>query len=251
MQSPAGPMEGGCFERHIEFERCFNFRDLGGYVGLDGRTVRWRRLFRSMTPEYFSTADIEAARALGIGLVIDLRGPRFKTSGPLGEQPARRVAPGRRRPLTRNRQALREYLELPPDEALPLVVDRMGPAFARAAGLIADEEAPVLIHCRLGKDRTGVFSAILLRLLGVQEETVIHDYLLSALSGAAARRLLAEMEPPDQRNESRVAREPPDRAAIENTLHRLERQYGGAEEYLRLYGLSPRKIRVLRTNLLE
>ncbi len=35
------------YQREIEFERVLNFRDLGGYRAADGRTVRWRRLFRS------------------------------------------------------------------------------------------------------------------------------------------------------------------------------------------------------------
>lgn len=34
-------------ERHIPFEGVHNFRDLGGYQSTDGRTIRWRTLFRS------------------------------------------------------------------------------------------------------------------------------------------------------------------------------------------------------------
>ena len=38
---------------------------------------------------------------------------------------------------------------------------------------------PALIHCTYGRDRTGVSVAILLRSLGVPQETVLEDYLLS------------------------------------------------------------------------
>lgn len=44
-----------------------------------------------------------------------------------------------------------------------------------------------LIHCSMGKDRTGVVFAILLILAGVSEETVSEEY---SLSGAALEPLL-------------------------------------------------------------
>ena len=34
-------------DRHFNLTGASNFRDLGGYAGKDGRTVRWRRIFRS------------------------------------------------------------------------------------------------------------------------------------------------------------------------------------------------------------
>ena len=64
----------GLPDRVLTFEHCFNFRDLGGYAGLDGRPVRWRRLFRSMTPQYMSEADAVAVAELKITLVIDFEG---------------------------------------------------------------------------------------------------------------------------------------------------------------------------------
>src|SRR5512146_1527979 len=153
--------------RSIEFERCFNFRDLGGYEAADGRNLRWHRLYRSMTPEFMSAADAEKARDLDIELVIDLRGPRFPTSGPIDEPPARRITPGRRRALVRNPEELKTFLQLSPEDAMPQVLDRMGPAIAKGVGAIAEAHGPALVHCRLGKDRTGVFCATLLKLLGV------------------------------------------------------------------------------------
>jgi protein-tyrosine phosphatase len=39
---------------------------------------------------------------------------------------------------------------------------------------------PVLIHCLAGRDRTGVLVAVLLRILGVEEEIVVQEFMLSA-----------------------------------------------------------------------
>jgi protein-tyrosine phosphatase len=237
--------------RLIPFERCFNFRDLGGYETGDGRRLRWRSLYRSMTPEFMTSADAEAARELNIGLVIDLRGPRFKTSGPIGEPPAQRVTPGRRRALIRDPEELNTFLQLSPEEALPIVLDRMAPSIAKGAALIAESTGPVLVHCRLGKDRTGVFCAALLKLLGVDDETVIADYLLSTETLDAAHSLVREGEPADQVGRgSRVANEPPSRAAMQAVLASLDDRYGGAEAYFLANGLSRRRIAALRAKLL-
>ena len=47
--------------------------------------------------------------------------------------------------------------------------------------LIADRNNhPLVFHCRVGKDRTGVLAAMLLAAAGVMDEDIIHDYTLSA-----------------------------------------------------------------------
>ena len=248
----SGAHKSDLTQRSIEFERCFNFRDLGGYEAVDGRKLRWHRLYRSMTPEFMSVADAEKARDLNVELVIDLRGPRFPTSGPIGEPPARRITPGRRRALARNPEELKAFLQLSPEEALPQVLDRMGPAIAKSVAAIADADGPALVHCRLGKDRTGVFYATLLKLLGVDDATIIEDYLLSTATLDAAHALVRADEPPDQVGMgSRVANEPPSLEAMRAVLDRLERHYGGAEAYFLANGLSRRRIASLRTKLLD
>jgi hypothetical protein len=205
-----------------------------------------------MTPEFMSATDAEKARGLDIALVIDLRGPRFPTSGPIGEPPARRITPGRRRVLARSPEELKAFLELSPQEALPQVLDRMATAIAKGAAAIADVDGPALVHCRLGKDRTGVFYAALLKLLGVDDETVIADYLISAETLYAAHALVRADEPADQVGMgSRVANEPPSPEAMRAVLYRLEVHYGGSEAYFLANGLSRRRIAALRAKLLD
>jgi len=240
--------------RHLSFERCLNFRDLGGYAGWDGRRLRWRRLFRSMTPEYMTERDLCLARQLDIGLVIDLRGPRFVTSGPLGEPPARRVVLGRRRGWRRSQEERRRLIEAPPEVALPAYLERMAPSFVRAVRVMPGAPGAVLVHCRLGKDRTGILSAVLLKLVGVADADVIADYMASAPFTAPALQLVREAErnnPEDQiHTESRVSNEPPKPEAMEAVLARLE-ELGGARRFLEERGASPRTLDRLVKKLLE
>jgi protein-tyrosine phosphatase len=57
------------------------------------------------------------------------------------------------------------------------------PMYARLFAHLRDAAGqPVLIHCMGGKDRTGVGAALILSALGVPEETILDDYLLSRQS---------------------------------------------------------------------
>jgi protein-tyrosine phosphatase len=62
-------------QRNVEFERLHNFRDLGGYAGAGGRSVRWGLLYRSDSLGKLRGRDAERFAALGVRTVIDLRYP--------------------------------------------------------------------------------------------------------------------------------------------------------------------------------
>ncbi|MEU6890942.1 tyrosine-protein phosphatase [Streptomyces sp. NPDC046557] len=61
--------------RHMAFDRLHNFRDLGGYHGIDGRRVAWGVLHRADSLGKLQGADWERFLDLGIRTVIDLRYP--------------------------------------------------------------------------------------------------------------------------------------------------------------------------------
>ena len=61
-------------ERRIHLEGAVNFRDLGGYLTDSGRTVKWRRIFRSDSPSTLTPSDVRTiTETLGIKSVVDLR----------------------------------------------------------------------------------------------------------------------------------------------------------------------------------
>src|SRR6478672_7335754 len=60
--------------RHFNLAGASNFRDLGGYRAADGRTVRWRQIFRSNHLGHVTEADIRVLRGLGLRSAFDFRG---------------------------------------------------------------------------------------------------------------------------------------------------------------------------------
>jgi hypothetical protein len=240
--------------RLIPLDACFNFRDLGGYPGLHNRPVKRGRLFRGMTPQYMRDEDVARAARLNIGLVIDLRGDRYSTSGTISDPPARRIAvgPSFLRNLAELPPEATALMAAPPEDALPRLLQVYGAPFAQAvSAMSADPQAVTLFHCRLGKDRTGVFAALLLKLLRVSDTDVIEDYMLTGYFEPEMKQLLARHEEGIEAREPRVAREPVSRRAIECVLERLESQYGTAYNYFLHLGVPAPALNTLIESLLE
>jgi protein-tyrosine phosphatase len=162
-------------------EGCFNFRDLGGYAGSDGRRVRWRRLFRADGLHRLTGADLSALADLGLASVIDLRTTEeVSERGRIGSQ-----------------QVAYHHLPildvLPPREELPTWIDAEfvarrywqmleggGEAVSEVLAILADPAAyPAVFHCAAGRDRTGIVASLILALLGVSDDDIIADYVLS------------------------------------------------------------------------
>lgn len=69
-------------QRVIELDMPVNFRDLGGYQGLDGRRVKWRKIYRSAALNEMSARDRVKLANLRITVDCDLRSSREQRSYP-------------------------------------------------------------------------------------------------------------------------------------------------------------------------
>src|ERR1700736_2215764 len=58
--------------RRLPFEGAVNFRDIGGYAGAGGRTLRWGQIYRSDSLSALTPADLKRLSALWLRLVCDL-----------------------------------------------------------------------------------------------------------------------------------------------------------------------------------
>jgi len=174
-------------DRSVAFRLVFNVRDLGGIATLDGGRVRRGQVFRADGVHRLTGDDLEAARALGLRTVIDLRTPAEVGRGrfPVEEHPVDwhhlpvlRQIWSDDEPIATGGAA--DFLR---DRYLDMLVHG-GESIAQAVTLVADG-APALFHCAAGKDRTGVVAAVVLGLLGVGHEEIAADYHASAAAMGA------------------------------------------------------------------
>lgn len=216
-------------ERVLSFERCANFRQLGGYVTEDGRhMVQHGRLYRAAALCDLTPAEQQTLHArTGIEVVLDLRYAAETARRPDPALPgiaveavpclARDMSAAALTAVTAGVQ--RDLLALADEDdetsddddeetavarvrgaldALRAVLAQSTAAlpFANAAvaRLLAHMRAgrTLLWHCSAGKDRTGVLAMVALRVLGVPRATVAADYALTnTCARARALALLA------------------------------------------------------------
>jgi protein-tyrosine phosphatase len=243
-------------QRRLEWEACYNARDLGGYPTADGGEIRWGALVRSDNLGHLTAIGHAALVEYRVSLIVDLRATWECDSFPHLFQGSRAGLPA--------------YLNLPleqADDAAKAARDAAGslqewnclileqsPAQIAAImrAVVGAEPGGVLIHCHAGKDRTGLVVALLLALAGVPHQLIAEDY---AASAAGLQPLfdgwLAEVAD-DPLQQAKLAR---DLTALPETmlgvLDNLDTRYGGAEAYLRTAGVTAQELEVIRDRLRE
>jgi protein-tyrosine phosphatase len=252
-------------ERRPLIEGAPNLRDLGGYAAADGRRVKWGRLFRSSNLGRLTDKGLAQIKRLGIQLVCDFRTEAESRKLP-NRFPDSEIIRYVRLPIQHadfeptsvfDRIKKGDYGWISEDFMIQGYIDsveRYPDLWARFFQLLCDaRHAPLLFHCTGGKDRTGAAAALILRALGVPEETVIADYGLSDGYNAEVRRALYEHLQPFRVD---IAKVEPYFTAPESRLRALlkhvDARYGSAVGYLvQRAGVSGQTIARLQEDLLE
>ena len=231
-------------KRHLSFEGCFNFRDIGGYETSNGSSIRWGKYYRAGRQDRMTPKDIDLAKELRIATQIDLRRPdeiREQGRGPFEDLGARY-----------------ENLAVIPDggsERLNQLVGDVGISGARYLGyldfcsevwlrlfnIFADEaNYPILLHCTAGKDRTGVSTAFLLSVLGASRPVIDADYLMTNRDVERQVDYVQQnfgLPKGYDRSSMLIAAGVP-QTAIADFLDGVDERYGGPIDYLREIGVA-------------
>ena len=153
----------------------------------------------------------------------------------------------------------RSQAAIPEDHVVALVehyvryLENAGESFRTIAEALARPEGlPALVHCTLGKDRTGVVVAVILSAVGVKAEEIVDDYARTA--GANDRLLTRLRELPEYRQ--RLGQLPAESLdavprAMETFIAELDGRYGGGKGYLRAVGVEPGTLVSLVEQLVE
>jgi protein tyrosine/serine phosphatase len=235
-------------DRHLDWDGCYNVRDLGGLRTIHGRTTRWGAVVRADAPDRLTPAGWSAVKAYGIRTIIDLRNDEER---PADTTPHAAELTTVHVPL--DDPADLEFWQHWRDSGLwatPLYyrpfLDRKPQRCAAAVAAVAHAQpGGVLVHCGGGRDRTGLITLLVLALIGVAPDDIATDYELSIdrlrLFYARAGRADASIKI----NELLARENTSARAAILATLASLD-----ADAYLRTGGLTDGDLAAVRARLL-
>ena len=107
----------------------------------------------------------------------------------------------------------------------------------------------MLIHCMGGKDRTGLLTAFLLHIAGVDVEQIADDYALSEIRLRPRHEEWFATAESDEELErlQRISQTPA--ASMKGVFEELERRHGSVEGYLRDAGVTDDELERVRTRL--
>ena len=173
--------------RHLNLAGASNFRDLGGYPTSDGRVVRWRQIFRSNHLGHLTDDDIAMMRTLGVRSAFDFRGAEERTAALCGMSDITvHSLPVEPTVVAALRAIAASGTSLTTDHAVDVMrdsyrsyVQKNTQHYRTLFAHLLEDRAPLVIHCTAGKDRTGFACALILHTLGVSEEVISEDYLLT------------------------------------------------------------------------
>ncbi|CAM5655533.1 protein-tyrosine-phosphatase [Streptomyces spiroverticillatus] len=262
--------------RQIPLQGAVNVRDVGGYRTYDGDKVRYGLVYRADALGKLTDADVKTLAGLRLGKVVDYRVPvEIQYDGqdrlPAGLAVTARPVNdsglyGQMMGAIATKDPVKQEAALGGTKGSDLMKKVYGtlisdPAntaqFAQTFQDIArsSSRSAVLFHCTSGKDRTGWTTYVLLRALGVPEQTARRDYLASNTIRAAADKKVREglkqagmMQNPDLLIPLQEVRD----AYLDTALAEVTKRYGSFNGYLKKgLGLDHRALDRLQDRLTD
>jgi protein-tyrosine phosphatase len=243
--------------RDLVWDGLLNVRDLGGHPTEDGGETRFGVYVRADNLERLTDAGWRALVDYGVHTVVDLRLAGERGAEPPPDLPIVAL----HRPLVADFghpdwvQINAMSLGAAPPESTRLVYlefleryrDRFGDVVSTIAA--AEGDGAVLFHCMGGKDRTGLVTALLLRVAGVGRDSVASDYALSGTNLQAVHDewIAGALDDDERELRIRICATPAE--AMLDVLGTLDERYGGAEGYLRAAGVDDSELGRIRSRL--
>jgi protein-tyrosine phosphatase len=214
-------------------------RDLGGLPLEGGGETRFGVAVRADSIRTLTDEGWRALADYGVRLAVDLRGDDELADDPPAEVPIevqREPVPGATVPIVWEWPSMAV--------AYRGLLEHFAPRFAATVTAVARSETPVVVHCQGGRDRTGLASALMLRLAGVPLDVIAADHAQSDVNWAPRNeQWLAEAADDGERERRRRIIEPAGETMAE-VLDGLD-----VREYLIAGGAAPDDIDTLVVRL--
>lgn len=248
----------------VEIQAVENFRDQGGYLTESGATVKWGRFFRCGAVRDMEGSERALYDAMGIASIFDYRATDEAAHRPDEPGPGTihhsvpAIDPAGSGSKFTDMDMARQLQNIHSEEdaeemyriflSLYHVLPFGNSAYAAMfSALDSLDTVPLIQHCSAGKDRTGVGCALLLIALGVDKETVMEDYLLSALFRREANRsYIASLKASGVTGHALALMEKMmtvTRDMLEGSYAAIEKKYSSYEEFFKEeYGITGERL---------
>jgi protein-tyrosine phosphatase len=187
-------------QRLVHLKGAVNFRDVGGYTTKDGKTVKWKKVYRSASINKLTDQDMDSLKARNIYTVIDFRGNKESADAPdrLLAGTDYTLSPAGSDSLPKSAQMIAGFKNNQFSDdfygkgGLKYFGNRYRPLFQKLLSL--KEGQSILYHCTGGRDRTGQATALLLYALGVPQQKIEEDFVASNIYlGSTMGKMMAPM----------------------------------------------------------
>lgn len=267
----------------LKLKKLTNTRDLGGLETADGRKIRGGRLIRSGKLSKLPKSTVRALRDMGVTTVVDLRIENERCASPdtpiegcryvhqpilcvptigitgtdalferTGKESARVKIEGER--IKKEFGSIDNYMK----ETYRTILfnESAQEGLRKFLRLVVEEEGCILWHCASGKDRAGICAMLVEGLLGVPEETILADYMLSGRywrKRYTLNKAVLAVGPVSMRLKRilfglmRIKRE-----YLETVLREIDERYGSVTEYCKAeLGITEEDISRMKEKYLE
>jgi len=174
-------------ETQLPFKGQVNCRDLGGIITADGHKVKWGMVYRSGDLSLLSATDQAYFKNLGVKNVVDFRSEDEVAQAPdkLPDGVAYYNMAIDNSLVSRDQ--ILAWLRAGDADALDTVLYQVyksfvleySDQFSLFLNRLQEGDGPLLFHCSQGKDRAGWATALFLAALGVDDQTIMENYMAS------------------------------------------------------------------------
>lgn len=244
-----------------------SLRELGGMKTADGRSVRHGLLYRGSALLNLTDEQKAKVDSLGLKFILDLRaegeaigkeeyvpsGVEYIRIGGMRDENGEEVDFS---PLGIGR--IRDRFQSDPDAFMRELYSSMmidSPAVHELVRRFSTGEAPLYFHCSAGKDRTGVCAAILLTILGVSDDDIVREFLLTNEYRASIINLPLEKVPaflPENERQNWAVINSVQEVNLRAALAAADARYPTRERYFEEeFGLDAEALAAIRAHYLE
>ncbi|SHJ58946.1 protein-tyrosine phosphatase [Hathewaya proteolytica DSM 3090] len=252
----------------LSFEGIKNVRDISEIRRADGKALKRNKIFRGAELSEATENDIKLLKGkYGVKVIVDFRGESACSERPnklvpsshyynIPSLPAGTIPKGENDTSEEFAQLMERPMEMFMKiyEALALS-EESADAYKKFFHILIDNNCPsVYLHCKQGKDRTGIAMFLLLTVLGFDREDIINDYLMTndAMKPEFDRLKNEGVLNDKHKLELYTVIMLVRRECIEKYISLINDKYGSVDSYIRnRLGIDEDKVKLLQKGYLE